>query len=302
MKRSLMWVLAALAAAGCKAPAPTVDPFLGRQTVIPPRPGEVVATLPDQSYYPTSPAAPATARQSLVPRVAPPPASPSPVSITRTGSPAAAQPPAGRPTPSAAAPAATPAAKPLRSASPEETPPAASGRSALVSPVAAGTLRGTPTRVAAPILAGQPTPAEPRRFVADPAASDLSAWRGTAVSPASHQTPATGSDAWSAAPGASRAGASGTDSRGKYSYDPAYQTLEGRLEYSAAARRWKLRYIPLDGQTDDYGGSVVLLETPLLDAFRPGDFVAVTGKVSGEESGSKAFSPFYQIERIERVP
>ncbi|MDZ7617026.1 MAG: hypothetical protein U1E05_08480, partial [Patescibacteria group bacterium] len=44
---------------------------------------------------------------------------------------------------------------------------------------------------------------------------------------------------------------------GQYGFDPSYAWLRGRLEYSQVDRRWKLRYIPVDGNTDQYGGSVV---------------------------------------------
>jgi hypothetical protein len=299
MKRWLMGMVAVLAAAGCKAPAPTLDPFLGRQTVLPPRPGEVVAALPDQAYYPSAPPTPASARLSSAPRFVPtPPASP-PVAVTRATNP----PPTAKAT---SDPTPVVAPRPLRSASPEERPPATGGRSAPQS-TASGlqALRGTGTRV--PAISGTPASAEPRRFVPTPGATDIFAWRGapaSSVTIASHATAAAAPESWTAAPTSARttAGAAVTDSQDRYGHDAGYTQLKGRLEYSGAARRWKLRYIPLDGQTDDYGGSVVLMETPLLDGFRAGDYVIVVGQVSPQDTGSQAFAPFYQAERIDRVP
>lgn len=83
-----------------------------------------------------------------------------------------------------------------------------------------------------------------------------------------------------------------------YSHDPQYRWLRGKLEYSASQRQWKLRYIPIDGATDDYGGSVVLDDSPELEKARPGQVVTVYGQVSGENATTGGFSPAYRIERI----
>jgi hypothetical protein len=85
-----------------------------------------------------------------------------------------------------------------------------------------------------------------------------------------------------------------------YAHDGGYSWLRGKLEYSAAGRRWKLRYIPIDGQTDSYGGSVILSEAASLEGFRPGEFVTVHGTVGKDAAVSGSFSPRYNLERIER--
>jgi hypothetical protein len=82
-----------------------------------------------------------------------------------------------------------------------------------------------------------------------------------------------------------------------YAYDPAYTWLRGKLEYSQRDRRWKLRYIPVDGSTDQYGGSVVLTNPQKLDGFEPGEFVEVQGALAGRV-GREPFAPGYRIERI----
>ncbi len=75
--------------------------------------------------------------------------------------------------------------------------------------------------------------------------------------------------------------------------------LRGRLEYSQSSRQWKLRYIPIDGATDSYGGSVILPSSPALSAFKAGDLVAVRGSLAGQTVATRDYSPLYELESIE---
>jgi hypothetical protein len=84
-----------------------------------------------------------------------------------------------------------------------------------------------------------------------------------------------------------------------YGHDPDYAWLKGKLEYSNIDRRWKLRYIPIDGQTDSHGGSVVLPDSPLLEGFESGDFIAVQGSLAGK--ASSGYAPNYDLSRIKRL-
>lgn len=84
----------------------------------------------------------------------------------------------------------------------------------------------------------------------------------------------------------------------QYGYDAEYRWLRGRLDYSQIDGRWRLRYIPIDGQTDRYGGSVRLADTSLLSAYRPGQFVEVSGRVIEMPQGNTDYAPLYQIDRI----
>lgn len=84
-----------------------------------------------------------------------------------------------------------------------------------------------------------------------------------------------------------------------YGHDPNYAWLKGQLEYSHIDRRWKLRYIPIDGQTDEHGGSVVLPDSSLLESFEPGDFIAVQGRLSGK--ASSGYAPLYELSRVKRL-
>lgn len=84
-----------------------------------------------------------------------------------------------------------------------------------------------------------------------------------------------------------------------FGYDPQYRWLKGQLEYSEIERRWKLRYIPIDGATDDHGGSVLLPEGTELGDFRPGDYVTLYGEVGAHDENSKGYAPVYHADRIE---
>jgi hypothetical protein len=87
-----------------------------------------------------------------------------------------------------------------------------------------------------------------------------------------------------------------------YAFAPDYAWLRGRLEYSQNSRQWKLRYIPIDGQTDRFGGSVVLGNSPTLEAVKPGDMVSVQGSLAARASIPGSFSPLYQINALELTP
>jgi len=88
---------------------------------------------------------------------------------------------------------------------------------------------------------------------------------------------------------------------GPYGYDPAYRWLKGRLEYSPTIRRWKLRYIPITGRTDQYGGSVMLEDSPALADVRPGDAAMIQGQIVGD-SEPGGFAPLYRADRVSKLP
>jgi hypothetical protein len=77
--------------------------------------------------------------------------------------------------------------------------------------------------------------------------------------------------------------------------------LHGKLEYSQADRRWKLRYIPIDSEMDGYGGSVVLSNEAALAGFERGDMVEVRGKVKPQDPPQRGFSPLYEVTEIQRL-
>jgi hypothetical protein len=136
------------------------------------------------------------------------------------------------------------------------------------------------------------TASQPRATIR--AASD----RATRSTPAGEQPPA--SPSRFASTTRSTASAQNT-TRQRYGYDPQYRSLQGRLEFSESEDRWKLRYIPIDGQTDKHGGSVILSPSPELDGFEPGEFVTVEGEVGKRDPRSRGFAPDYQVQRITRL-
>jgi hypothetical protein len=92
----------------------------------------------------------------------------------------------------------------------------------------------------------------------------------------------------------------GSSTSGTYSHAADYQTLRGKLEYSASLKQWKLRYIPIDGRTDRYGGSVILPASPDLAGFKPGDLVEVRGAMPATRISSSGFAPQYAPTSIQR--
>ncbi|MGE0606157.1 MAG: hypothetical protein AB7O62_03450 [Pirellulales bacterium] len=358
MLRLLCLLLAVLLAVGCKsAPKPNLDPVLGRATVPPPKPGDVLSQQPSQ-YYAATPPPPASATNRLALPASgqwsttPPPVVNStavaPIRQQSYQQPVVAQPVAvAQPAPITIAqpvvqqqpiqilqptapqyiqqPNCRPCPQPARVVCPEEVPPGTRSaltsepRSALVTPasdsVAAFRRAGLP---------GEPTPAnsvEPGRLTVDSQARNIMdippATRpgsptpaGGAVQPASFTSAGPNSGMRSALSNTPTAAATSTSTptspsatiRSRYGYDANYNWLKGQLEYSKAARRWKLRYIPLDGETDPHGGSVVLADSPLLASFEPGDYVLVDGRIDGRNDPSeKTFSPLYQVARIDKA-
>ncbi len=88
--------------------------------------------------------------------------------------------------------------------------------------------------------------------------------------------------------------------RGNYDYDSKYSWLRGQLDYSQSERRWKLRYIPITGETDDFGGSVILSGQG-LDNFRSGEFVTVQGQLDQQEVERGGFAPLFHVQKISKT-
>ncbi len=181
------------------------------------------------------------------------------------------------------------------------------------------------TRGGAPVSLVKSTPTEPRRLNVPTRAVDImdlpkagersisgispasggSGFRmvaATAPSEASSGESDSGKVAPAVASSVSKAGAGAAAFAppSHYSYDPDYQWLRGKLEYSQIDRRWKLRYIPLDGETDEFGGSVVLPDASLLSGCERGDFVELRGQL-GRRNPKKGFAPTYQVADVKRL-
>ncbi len=84
----------------------------------------------------------------------------------------------------------------------------------------------------------------------------------------------------------------------RYGSADDYSRLRGQLEYLETDRCWKLRYIPIDRESDDFGGSVVIKESGKLSGFERGDFVEVRGRIAKQPGDGTNFAPLYEIESI----
>ncbi len=89
-------------------------------------------------------------------------------------------------------------------------------------------------------------------------------------------------------------------STSRYAHDPQYGRLRGQLEYSRIEGHWKLRYIPVDGETDKHGGSVVVSDPSVLAGYERGDFVEVRGHL-GDRRTKKGYAPTYEVAQIKRL-
>ena len=307
MRTCLLGLVAGLMV-GCKTPPPGIDPFL-RTRVPPPASGEA-APLYGGAYDPAQPGA---VSQPGAGTYQPPAASDS------GAQPAPMQaPPGGQAAPmrfrtSASREAATQTQEPASELEPPDVELAVGEAHGDANPVrlAAGSApAGPPTGVVTAEYQSEIRILTPEDSQAsETAASDAAAgdgegehapgvaWQGTDEGAADAGDPHEGGLGVGArpVPAGDRTGASG--SRLPYAYDPAYTWLRGKLEYSQRDRRWKLRYIPVDGSTDQYGGSVVLTNPQKLDGFEPGEFVEVQGALAGRV-GREPFAPGYRIERI----
>jgi hypothetical protein len=127
--------------------------------------------------------------------------------------------------------------------------------------------------------------------------------RLSAIEPAESTTSASHSAVVPAGGASSQSGgevaSAGFTAPSDYGYDPDYRWVRGKLEYSQIDRKWKLRYIPIDGETDAFGGSVVLSDAAKLEGCQRGDFLLVRGKPADEEA-PKGFAPVYEVAEVER--
>ena len=86
--------------------------------------------------------------------------------------------------------------------------------------------------------------------------------------------------------------------RARYGYGASYEWLKGRLEYLASSDQWKIRYIPIDGVTDDFGGSVRIANPAVLADLAAGDFVEVRGRLEEDGLSGESFAPSYRLARV----
>ena len=263
--------------AGCQhGPGGTIDPF-GRTTIPPPPTGAASIHSRGSQYYGSNP-------KPMVP-----------VAAAKTNATAATPPQGGAQAAtwvsnaSTTAPTTNPPNR-LQPIPPYETerssvkpppgatPPAPSKATAVTAPAAAAKATVTPPPAATspapkPATAPSPTPAAP----VDPTAP-LQWSHGKpdpAVKPAVATTPVTGQNVTVRREPV----VENPPHKSRYGHSKDYTSLRGQLEYSASNRVWKIRYIPIHGQQDAYGGEFVLSDRTKLEAFQSGDYVTIQGAI-----------------------
>lgn len=278
-------VMAAACAGGCRgAPPAVVDPW--RTRVPPPATGEAAASL--DSYY----APPNYQNQGPLPSPAPAPTvAPANAYPQRYPGPGSAPPASGGFTPNTSVPAgqgrnSTPA--------PNQKTPTGGSSTRLVSHTEPADVANSPAGTAAPasgvVQANHLTWTSP------------AAGKNAAAEPPDESGGAGGvKDIMDLPPvGQTRQTAHRPTNDGSsvhYGHARDYRWLRGQLEYSPSGDEWKLRYITIDGDTDRYGGSVVLVGE-LPRSFRPGDFVVAQG-FPDDDGSQRDFAPPYQMRGIE---
>ncbi len=333
MKRLLSLVIAVLVLAGCRGQSPpAADPFLGRTRVAPPG-TQQVSGVPIDPYYQGAPqfvSPPTQPRGTVAPRAMAPgtsyPLPPSSgIQYRGTSAPAIKIPRSARPELDSAPPTfatvrdfdgsatqstsatqrihTTEDRTPTLAASPAPTS-ALAGRERVIRILPPRTPSADTQRDRIGPVAGVSRPVHvPTRSIdimdlpdATSRAVDSSGFR--LVSGTERPNDGAVVRAVAESPGAAQRREPGP--RTDYDYDSSYSRLRGRLEYSQADRRWKLRYIPVDGRTDDYGGSVILSDPTLLGGYERGDFVEVSGHM-GRSDPKQGFSPSYEVSEVRRL-
>ena len=335
MKRLLAMLVAVSALSGCRSEGPTgTDPFFGRTRVPPPGTG-AISGGPTDPYYSGAPSstapryAPPTATSPWVSpgTGAQPPAARGGQNYTPPGGTFKYQ-------GSSWAPMGSSGVSGLEGRAASASP---SGSSQSVAAKAAPTLAGRervvqvlPPRAKAaassqevpiPSSARAATEAEPRRLqvpkgpveITDlpPAGRSTAATRSSSASGGSEVRLASAAQQPDDAAGvaaavgvsdetASRTSAAEVSPQADYGHDPEYRWLRGKLEYSQIDRQWKLRYIPIDGTTDDFGGSVILPDSKVLAGCERGDFIEVQGQL-GQKTAKDSYAPSYQAAKVKRL-
>ncbi len=325
MKRLLALLIVTVACGGCRCHSPpAMDPFLGRTRVAPPGTGSISAP-PADPYYPGSPQVviPQTPVYQTLPYQTPAHQAPSPAP-----SPA---PPDYRGSAVPAIKIPTPSGPTGRVAPPSIAGRTSTGGSHAVSPVAGRQrviriLSPRPDPIGGSLPAGRGETKiaselqEPRRLnvptrvinIMDlPKAGTSASIGGERTSPnregfqlvSSTQSPGDSSGVVAAAGSSAHSDDDAAEfaPRASYGYASDYAWVRGKLEYSQIDRRWKLRYIPVDGKTDKYGGSIILADAAMLTGSERGDFVEVRGQV-GPQDLKKGFAPTYDVAEVKRLP
>ena len=297
--RFSMPLIAAALLAGCQhGPGGTIDPF-GRTTIPPPPTGSASIHSKSKQYYGNNPrpmvpvaAKPGNATASTTPQTPQTPQEGAQAANWVSNTPTTAN-PQNRLQPIPPYETEPSSVKPP----PNATPPAAS--TATASTTTAPPPHVAPAKVTSPPAGAQPpTPAVPHATPIDPTAP-LQWSRGNpapTVAPTVATTPATGQNVT-----VRREPVHHNPPRmARYGHAKDYTSLRGQLEYAASNRVWKIRYIPIHGQQDAYGGQFVLTDRSKLEAFQAGDYVTIEGAIvaANAATDNTGSGPLYAPHRV----
>lgn len=304
MKRLLAVLGMLTALGGCANRAPYApDPFFGRTAVLPPGTGAATPQPPGDPYYSSTGAAgvaPTTPPTLLSPPTSSTPASPSGSSAAPQWVPPSQTSPTGKPS-GTTQPSPGVYGPPggynyqgtdTRTARPEQV-------TGFIQPRPGTT--SADTRSSSVIPASGVTTASSARVIDIMDLPDKGTLTRTSAAQSGFRLVSATTDADAAPHAAARDNKSSRvafTQLARYGYDRDYNWLKGKLEYSEVDRRWKLRYIPLDDDADQYGGSVVLAGRSLFDDFKPGDFVELRGRLVRGAASDWGYAPVYEVTAI----
>ncbi|MCA9231102.1 MAG: hypothetical protein KDA57_10645 [Planctomycetales bacterium] len=86
----------------------------------------------------------------------------------------------------------------------------------------------------------------------------------------------------------------------RFGFDPQYHWLRGQLQYSQATSAWHLRYIPVQGGVDQFGGQLLIDNPHLLGGLQAGDYVQVQGQLLARPNGTGQSEAVYTVAIVQR--
>ncbi|OHB72732.1 MAG: hypothetical protein A2V70_15265 [Planctomycetes bacterium RBG_13_63_9] len=317
MKGLFTLVIALVVSCGCSGQRPSAsDPFILGRTKVPPPATGAASGNPSDPYYRSPPTG--TMPQTSLPQTSPPQ-----TSLPQTSPPQTSLPQTSPPRTSLVSDATSSHPRELSdqwtttpvTVSPKATPktPAPATVSLASRDPVIQVLRPRPnaadssTQVRAQGSTITSTPAEPRRLQPPSGAVDIMDLPKAGTSNDSRRAESSSeTDGFRLVSGTEDAGDSASDpsadsaSPSTYGHASDYQWLRGKIEHSQIDNCWKLRYIPVDGATDEFGGSVVLPDPAVLSGYERGELVEIRGRIANPNP-KKGYAPTYEVAEIKRL-
>ncbi|MBW3538981.1 MAG: hypothetical protein KY476_01800 [Planctomycetes bacterium] len=83
-----------------------------------------------------------------------------------------------------------------------------------------------------------------------------------------------------------------------YAHDPEYRWLRGVVDYDRTNETWNIIYDLEPAASDRWGGTLTLVDDPLLARLRDGDVVLIEGRVDASTRDRTGRKPRYRIEHL----